>query len=105
MSTLSPETKQQHWLRRSSELGKLRKGELCALYRRMGYIWSANPLESWRKDEVVNGIVDLEWTSLPDDRRAPTLEPVEPPCAADCGLAVGEHTKATGHWYTYPTGV
>ena len=99
------ETKQQHWLRRGRELNKMRKAELCALYRRVGHVWSANPLESWRKDEIISGIVDLEWTGLPDDQKAPTPEPYEPPCAAGCGLAVGEHTKDTGHWFTYPTGV
>jgi hypothetical protein len=105
MTNQGPETKHQHWLRRGRELNKMRKAELCALYRRMGHIWSANPLETWRKDEVISGIVDLEWTVLPDDRKAPTPEPVEPACAKGCGLAVGEHTKATGHWFTYPTSV
>lgn len=104
MSDVQAETRTDHWLRRGRELNRMRKGELCALYRRMGHVWSANPLESWRKDEIVNGIVDLEWTALPDDRKAPTPEPVEPSCAAGCGLTVGEHTKATGHWHRYPTG-
>lgn len=104
MSIASPETKHQHWLRRGQELNRMRKGELCALYRRLGHVWSANPLESWRKDEIVSGIVDLEWSQLPKDRKVVTPEPVDPPCAKGCGLTVGEHTKATGHWYTYPTG-
>lgn len=98
------ETKQQHWLRRGRELNKMRKTELCALYRRMGHVWGANPLETWRKDEIVNGIVDLEWSGLPDDQKVSTPEPSEPPCAVGCGLAVGEHTKDTCHWYRYPTG-
>ena len=100
--TVSPETKTQHWHRRGRELNRMRKAELCALYRRLGHVWSANPLESWRKDEIVNGIIDVEWRALPDEVKAPTPEPVEPPCAEGCGLTVGEHTKATGHWFTYP---
>ena len=99
-----PETKRQHWLRRGQELNRMRKADLCALYRRMGHVWSANPLESWRKDEIIAGIVGLEWASLPDEAKTPTPERVDPPCAAGCGLSVGEHTKATGHWYTYPAG-
>jgi hypothetical protein len=102
--TIEPETKQQHWLRRGGELNKMRKAELCALYRRLGHVWSANPLESWRKDEIINGIADLEWTRLPDEQKVATPEPVELPCVEGCGLTMDEHTQATGHLYTYASG-
>jgi hypothetical protein len=71
------ETKTQHWLRRGGELNKMRKAELCTLYRRLGHVWSANPLESWRKDEIINGIADLEWTGLPDELKIPETSPQE----------------------------
>lgn len=105
MSTAGPETKQQHWLRRGRELNRMNKAGLCALYRRLGGLGGIHPPEKWRKDEVINSIVDIEWGRLPDDRKASAPEPAEPSCAHGCGLAVGEHTRETGHWFTYPTGV
>lgn len=96
----APETRMEHWLRRGRELDKMRKADLCAMYRRMGYLWSPHPPEKWRKDEVVNSIVDLEWGSLPDDRKAPEPEVHEPPCA-ECGGTPDDHTEGEGHRYHY----
>lgn len=42
-------------------LNKMRKAELCALYRKLGHVWSAHPIETWRKDEVVSGILEIEF--------------------------------------------
>lgn len=93
MST-TPETKAQHWQRRSRELSKMSKAALCALYRKMGGMGGVHPPEKWYKDEVVSSIVDIEWTRLPEDQKAPEPPRFTPPCDT-CGK--GEN--ATAHRY------
>lgn len=45
---------------RWAELCKMRKADLCALYRRSGYMWSAHPPEKWLKEEVASAVRDSE---------------------------------------------
>jgi hypothetical protein len=78
------ETRMQHWRRRGAELGKLRKAELCALYRRLGGMGGIHPPESWRKDEVITSITEIEWQRLPADQKLPDPPRREPPCD-ECG--------------------
>jgi Leu/Phe-tRNA-protein transferase len=48
---------------RISALYKMSKSKLAAHYRRVhpGLIWTAHPLEKWNKDELVNGILHVEF--------------------------------------------
>jgi hypothetical protein len=91
---MSPETKQQHWLRRGQQLRVKRKAELCALYRRLGGLGGIHPPEKWTKDEVVTSIIEIEWRRLPDDQKIPDPPFLTPPCD-ECGA--GEN--ATAHHY------
>ena len=88
------ETKTQHWHRRGRELNRMRKTELCALYRRLGGLGGIRPPEKWRKDEVVSSIVDIEWCRLPDDRKLPDPPRLTPPCDT-----CGQGQDATPHRY------
>jgi hypothetical protein len=45
---------------RFKELNKLTKAQLCQMYRDRGHIWSLNPLEKWRKGEIITGIIEAE---------------------------------------------
>jgi hypothetical protein len=54
-----PETPMEamRWATRSLELDKLNKGAVIGLYRELGGL---SPAESWRKDEVINAVIDME---------------------------------------------
>ena len=45
---------------RFKELNRRSKADLCAMYRELGYIGGLHPLEKWRKDEIIHGIIDSE---------------------------------------------
>jgi len=94
-------TRDRHWLVRSQELSKLTKGELCALYRRLGGLGGTVPPEKWTKEEVANSIVGIEWDRLPDQQKLPGPPFLCPPCDV-CGT--GEQSAshgAGGHQYSY----
>lgn len=78
------EHRTQHWLRRGAALSKLRKAELCAMYRALGGLGGKYPPEKWRKDEVVTSIVEMEWSRLPEDAKLPDPPRMTPPCDT-CG--------------------
>lgn len=88
------ETRHQHWLRRSLELNRKRKAELCTLYRRLGGLGGIHPPEKWRKDEVITSIVEMEWDRLPADQKKPDPPRLTPPCD-ECG----QGQNATAHHY------
>lgn len=97
------ETQQQHWQRRGAELLKLRKADLCAMYRRLGGLGGKYPPELWRKDEVVSSIIDIEWSRLPEDQKAPDPPRFSPPCDV-CGKgqnATPAHRHGGDHHYTH----
>lgn len=94
------ETRTQFWRRRGGELGKKRKDDLCYLYRQLGGLGGAYPPEKWRKDEVVNAIVDIEWGRLPEDQKAPEPPLYDPPCGT-CGAGYyPEHPDDHNYHYT-----
>ena len=41
----------------STELAKMTKTQLCALYRQMGGLGGMYPPEKWRKDEIISSIL------------------------------------------------
>lgn len=86
------ETKMQHWRRRGAELSKHTKAGLCARYRELGGLGGKYPLEKWRKDEVINSIVEMEWDRLPEDRKLPDPPRLTPPCDV-----CGKGQNATAH--------
>lgn len=86
-----PEIRQQHWLRRSRELHKIPKAQLCAQYRQLGGLGGTHPPEKWTKEEVVNSIVHMEWERLPEDEKLPDPPRLTPPCDL-CGK--GENALA-----------
>lgn len=95
------ETRTGFWLRRGRELDKMRKGELCAMYRQLGGLGGVHPPERWRKDEVVSSIVDIEWGRLPDGQKAPEPVRLTPPCDV-CGGGEGAPAHEYGdHHYRY----
>lgn len=94
------ETQQEHRQRRSRELNKLRKAELCALYRRMGGLGGIHPPEKWRKDEVLSSIIEMEWSRLPEDQKAPDPPQFSPPCDT-CGKGENFHPYGHDHHYVY----
>lgn len=95
------QTRDRHWLVRRQELARLTKGELCALYRRLGGLGGSAPPEKWEKEEVANSIVGIEWDRLPDDQKLPDPLRLCPPCDA-CGKGeqAASHGPA-GHHYHY----
>lgn len=90
----TPETRNTHHRRRSTELNKQNKTALCALYRSLGGLGGIHPPEKWRKDEVLNSIIDIEWGRLPDDHKLPDPPRLTPPCD-ECG----QGGSATAHRY------
>ena len=96
------ETRQQYYTRRSRDLDRRRKSELCALYRKLGRLGGIHPPEKWRKDEVISSIVDIEWSGLPEDQKKADPPRLTPPCDR-CGA--GQQAKAHGsdgtHNYRY----
>ncbi len=97
-----PETKHQHWSRRGLELGKIRKAQLCTMYRQLGGLGGIHPPEKWRKDEVISSIVDMEWSRLPEDQKLPDPPRLCPPCDV-CGLGeqAEPHRHGGDHHYYY----
>lgn len=51
---------EQEDLQRTRALMKMTKRELCALYRRLGHVWSLHPIETWRKDEIVADVRSIQ---------------------------------------------
>lgn len=94
------ETRTQHWRRRSTELAKHTKHTLCAKYRALGGLGGTQPPEKWRKDEVINSIVDIEWSRLPDSAKAEEHGPFDPPCET-CGQSYQPHPKDHHYHYTH----
>lgn len=96
------ETRQQFWLRRGLELNKFRKVELCGTYRGLGGLGGIHPPESWRKDEIISSIVDIEWGRRPEDQKAASPQLMCPPCA-HCGRGEGAppHRYGGSHYYRY----
>lgn len=98
------ETKREHWTRRGRELNKMRKADLCALYRRLGGLGGIHPPEKWRKDEVITSITEMEWSRLPEDQKKPDPPRLTPPCDT-CGKGEnapahrygGDHNYVTTH--------
>jgi hypothetical protein len=45
---------------RRRELNRKTKAQLCAMFRQLGFIGGAHPLEQWTKDEIIFGIIDQE---------------------------------------------
>lgn len=92
----------ERYRRRSKELGRYAKADLCVEYRRLGGLGGLYPPEKWRKDEVISSICDMEWDRLPEDQRKPDPPMLTPPCDL-CGM--GESAKAHrfdgGHNYRY----
>lgn len=55
---------------RCQQLRKMTKPELCALYRQLGHVWSANPLERWTKEELIGSILEVEFHEQREEARA-----------------------------------
>lgn len=55
---------------RTSELLALRKADLIRLYR-PNCLYTANPLTSWSKDELVSSILSIEFPPPPDPAARP----------------------------------
>lgn len=98
----SAETKDAYQLRRSTELSKRTKANLCALYRRLGGMGGIHPPEKWYKEEVISSIVDIEWRRLPEEAKAPDPVRLTPPCDI-CGKGEGDpaHEISGAHNYQY----
>ncbi|MEV6841000.1 hypothetical protein AB0N17_42100 [Streptomyces sp. NPDC051133] len=56
--------------KRWRELSKMNRAQLCALYRQLGHVWSARPLEKWTKEEIVSGILEIEFRDQRAEARA-----------------------------------
>ncbi|MEU9703025.1 hypothetical protein [Streptomyces sp. NPDC047981] len=97
-----PETRTQHWTRRSRELNKQAKAQLCTLYRSLGGLGGIHPPEKWRKDEVVTSITDMEWSRLPEELKAPDPVHLTPPCDV-CGKGEGAPAHEYGGEHNYTT--
>lgn len=99
---MSPETQDQHRQRRSRELGKSTKADLCALYRRLGGMGGVHPPEKWYKEEVIGSILEIEWRRLPEEAKAPDPIRLTPPCDV-CGGGEGAsaHRSGGAHNYQY----
>jgi hypothetical protein len=52
----------------------MQKAQLCALYRKLGHVWSARPLEKWTKEEIVSGILEIEFAEERKEARATAPE-------------------------------
>ena len=63
---------------RYRELNQKNKRDLCEMYRELGYVGGAHPLEKWRKDEIITGIMDVEQRQQ-QDRQEAELGLVEQP--------------------------
>lgn len=94
------ETRTEFWHRRGRALHKMRKAELCALYRKLGGLGGIHPPEKWTKEEVVNSVADIEWGRLPDDAKKAAPEMMSPPCDT-CGKGqdVSAHRHGGSHHY------
>lgn len=56
--------------KRWRELSKMKKPALCALYRQLGHVWSAHPLEKWAKEEIIGSILEIEFKEQRAEQRA-----------------------------------
>lgn len=53
------------WANRGVELGRMRKLDLAAHYRKVsGHVWSLVPPERWSKDDLVAGIIGAERRAM-----------------------------------------
>lgn len=93
------ETRMEHFARRRAVLERKRRIELEVLYRQMGGLSS---VARWRKDEVVNAVVEMEWRRLPAADKKPDPPRLTPPCD-ECGGGQGvtAHRYGGDHHYTY----
>ncbi len=101
------ETRHQYYVRRSVDLNRRRKSELCALYRKLGGLGGTHPPEKWTREEVIASIAEMEWGGLPEDQKKPDPPRLTPPCGT-CGQGQGAtahgakaHREGTGHNYAY----
>lgn len=59
---------------RYMELRRMTKGALIARYRKLGHMWSQHPLEKWTKDEVIEGVLSIEFREEREAERVAALQ-------------------------------
>lgn len=55
------------------QLRRFTKGALIAQYRRLGHVWSANPLTRWSKEEIIGSILEIEFREEREAERVAAL--------------------------------
>jgi hypothetical protein len=62
-------------MERFQQLNRMTKPAVIAQYRRLGHVWSLHPLEKWTKEEIINGVLDIELRR-PDPDPLPPIQDV-----------------------------